>query len=186
MTADLHGLGRTAEREINWIIDNLPEYGTLIEVGTYDGVTAAIIARAKPNARIISIDPFPVHPESPGPDGAKCWVHNRCGIGQRLWVGTLTDLAELPLDPAFGADVIFIDGDHSYAGCLADLQAADALLLDGGIILCHDYQLRGEDCAGVEPAVVKFCQESYFGITGAEHTTVRLERGKGLKTGGPK
>ncbi len=36
-------------------------------------------------------------------------------------------------------DVVFIDGDHSYEGCLGDLRATLPLVKPGGKIIGHDY-----------------------------------------------
>ena len=36
-------------------------------------------------------------------------------------------------------DWIYIDGDHSYRGCRADLDIADTLVKDSGLIMGHDY-----------------------------------------------
>lgn len=43
----------------------------------------------------------------------------------------VTDLIE-------SADIIFIDGDHSFKGCLSDFETYHDLLSDNGIILFHD------------------------------------------------
>jgi hypothetical protein len=51
-------------------------------------------------------------------------------------------------------DVAFIDGDHSYEGCLADLVAIWPKMVDGGIILVHDTQIDG-----VKRAVQKFADD---------------------------
>lgn len=39
-----------------------------------------------------------------------------------------------------GADMVFIDGDHSYEHCRDDIQTWLCVLKDGGIIAVHDYQ----------------------------------------------
>ena len=52
-------------------------------------------------------------------------------------------------------NIIFIDADHSYDGCYADLQAWYPLLSEGGIICGHDYN---DNFPGVKMAV-----EEYFG-----------------------
>lgn len=58
-----------------------------------------------------------------------------------------------------GLDFVFVDGDHSYEGCLADIRAWLPLVRDGGVIAGHDY-----DWPGVRRAVdevfgdrVEFC-----------------------------
>ena len=41
--------------------------------------------------------------------------------------------------PDDSCDFIYLDGDHSYAGCLADIKAYWPKLKDGGIMAGHDY-----------------------------------------------
>ena len=36
-------------------------------------------------------------------------------------------------------DLVFVDGDHTYAGMMRDLAALAGRVLDGGTIMCHDY-----------------------------------------------
>lgn len=51
-----------------------------------------------------------------------------------------------------GYGLVFIDGDHSYEGCAADIMKAKSIARPGGVIACHDY---GEECCcpGVRLAV---------------------------------
>lgn len=57
-------------------------------------------------------------------------------------------------------DYIYIDGDHSYGGCMSDLQAAHTKLDSGGVIVCDDYG----NPFGVRQAVDKFCKEHNYSI----------------------
>lgn len=52
-------------------------------------------------------------------------------------------------------DWIYIDGDHSYRGCRADLEMADQLVKDTGLIMGHDYDSLHP---GVIQAVDEFVQ----------------------------
>ena len=52
------------------------------------------------------------------------------------------------------AGLVYIDGDHSYGGCLEDLRAYSALLAEGGMILGDDIL-----SAGVADAVTAFRDE---------------------------
>ena len=47
------------------------------------------------------------------------------------------DLRNMPNRPKF--DLIFIDGDHSYEGCLSDLKDYMPMLEEGGYLVMHDY-----------------------------------------------
>jgi predicted O-methyltransferase YrrM len=50
-------------------------------------------------------------------------------------------------------DVLFIDGDHSYAAVNSDLATYGPRVKRGGVILLHDYELPG---AGVHKAVLEY------------------------------
>lgn len=68
----------------------------------------------------------------------------------------------LPLDWAY------IDGDHSYAACLADLHAWSKRLKAGGVLLGHDYTLNASAQKwnfGVIPAVTDFCAKEGWKIS---------------------
>lgn len=71
-------------------------------------------------------------------------------------------------------DYIYIDGDHTYGGCMADLQAAHPKLDKGGVIVCDDY---GNPC-GVKQAVDEFCKQ--YGYT-IEHMAKNPNGGVILK-----
>lgn len=57
------------------------------------------------------------------------------------------------------ADLIYVDGDHSYAGCKRDLGLYDSILSDDGVFLCDDYQWEG----------AKQAIDEYIAETGCHH-----------------
>lgn len=55
------------------------------------------------------------------------------------------------------AELVFIDGDHTYEGCKRDLEIYWSKLIQGGIMMVHDsYDTNGKIC---ESDVVKATQE---------------------------
>jgi hypothetical protein len=61
-------------------------------------------------------------------------------------------------------DWVYIDGDHSFAGALADLQAAWRVVKVGGVIVGDDYHWRDPDGSpSVKQAVRALCEEK--GVT---------------------
>jgi len=68
--------------------------------------------------------------------------------------GLSTDVAATFGDEVFS--LVYIDADHSYDGCMKDLQAWYPKVVKGGIIAGHDY-LNND--YGVEVAVLEFCNE---------------------------
>lgn len=54
-------------------------------------------------------------------------------------------------------NLVLIDGDHSYDGCMVDLERWSKKLKYGGILLCHD--VEAPDFPGVRKAVDDFCNK---------------------------
>ena len=109
----------------------------VLEVGSAFGFSAAVMALAgarhvtavDPHTWLGSHDAMAANLAAAGVTGAVTVV--------RAWSpGALAGL-----DGPFG--LVFIDGDHSAAGVMADVDAARKLLASGGVLACHDY---GEDC----------------------------------------
>jgi hypothetical protein len=60
-------------------------------------------------------------------------------------------------------DFVFIDADHSYEGCKADIAAWYPKIKSGGLVAGHDYSNIDFPCFGVNQAVDEFIQE--YGLT---------------------
>jgi len=56
-------------------------------------------------------------------------------------------------------DLIFIDGDHSYEGCRADIEAWLPLLKPGGVVAFHDF---GSRASGVTQAIFEAIKAGRF------------------------
>ena len=57
-------------------------------------------------------------------------------------------------------DFVYVDGDHTFEGALADLRAALAVVRSGGLICGDDYVLGGWWKGGVVKALHTFLQEA--------------------------
>jgi len=64
-------------------------------------------------------------------------------------------------------DWVYIDGDHTYEGCMKDLQAVKNLVKDNGMILGHDYRSswRKEIDCGVVESVNSFVKVNNYYLT---------------------
>lgn len=62
--------------------------------------------------------------------------------------------------PDASLDFVFIDADHSYEGCKADILAWTPKLKPGGLLSGHDYKNTEYPCFGVDKAVDEFSQET--------------------------
>ena len=148
----------------------------IIEVGSWLGASAVHMAKLSAkyglNTKVICVDTWlgapalyrdPTHAETLAfRDGYPTLFHGflasvvEAGCGERI--------VPLPLPSALAADVlvsrdikaelVYVDADHSFAGCLADLRAYSQLLTEDGVILGDDF-----DGAGVSGAVAAFLAE---------------------------
>jgi len=103
-----------------------------LEVGVDKGKSLSIMAMvAKTGVEIHGVD------LRPDPKVSNTFFHN-------------TDSFTFKLD--IKVDVIFIDGDHSYEGCKADIDNWYPQMAKGGVMLFHD-------CDATSPGVVQAVQE---------------------------
>ena len=175
MGLTLEGLiGRSAisEQEREYVCRALPKGGRLLEVGTLDGVSVAWWARERPDCEFITVDPFRVG-HGTGSGSLENWKRNR-RENQRLFVGTLQDLHGW--DRQF--DRAFVDGDHTYNACLADMKSAEPMICIRGTLFVHDYAHRSNLYRGVATAVEEFVGDSSFCIREVVDTMAVLKRGE--------
>jgi predicted O-methyltransferase YrrM len=120
----------------------------VVEIGVYEGSSALALCDALgPNAELHLVDPFGSHPDAlPSGWGATEWATRR--VVERAarrrgssapsvhWHVCLS--AELASRWEGGADVVFIDGDHSEAGCELDWSSWRPFVPEGGRVVFHD------------------------------------------------
>jgi MMP 1-O-methyltransferase len=117
----------------------------VVELGVYEGASAVTLCRAlDPAAELHLVDPFGHHADAlPSGWGATEWATRRVvaraarrGGPRVTWhVDLSQDLAERWSDPV---DVVFIDGDHSEAGCERDWARWHPFVVPGGQVVFHD------------------------------------------------
>lgn len=118
------------DEEIEALIGSIPDGGRLLEIGTYHGLTAAMVAERRPDVTITCVDPF-VNA------GAEERWHKNKKPNMILAKGTVDDLLASNPNPF---DVALIDGDHGFEPCYRDLLACETLVKKDGIRIAHDYQ----------------------------------------------
>ncbi|TKB66558.1 MAG: glycosyltransferase [Nitrospira sp.] len=132
----------------------------ILEVGSWAGGSAItwaeVLTRShQANGRVVCVDPWrPYFDMAKRPDAAvyremsealakdtiyDLFLHNIAASGHAHIVLPLRgpSTVMLPALPRNYFDLVFVDGDHSYAAVLADITAAAGLIKDGGI-LCGD------------------------------------------------
>jgi hypothetical protein len=125
---------------------------TVVELGVYEGGSAVVLCRALgPEATLHLVDPFTeggwaLRAGLRGVPAAARRVTARAARGGpavRWHIDYSQRLAERWTDPV---DVVFIDGDHSEAGCRADWELWHPFVVPGGLVLFHD--ARGSQPGG--------------------------------------
>jgi glycosyltransferase involved in cell wall biosynthesis/tetratricopeptide (TPR) repeat protein/GT2 family glycosyltransferase len=147
----------------------LPRNGIIIEIGSYLGLSSCVMAQAlidsqNHGARFYCIDDWmdaDAYFKQTGGKG-NAFDAFRSNL-QRVGVDKLIHIKKMKsLDAAADfldetADLIFLDGDHSFDGCYTDLNAWYSKLKPNGILIGHDYANCFE---GIPRAVQKFVKEN--------------------------
>lgn len=155
--------GQTWPTELGWLYDTLASSMTHAEVGVYCG--RSLVASAggmQQGARIFGVDN--------GSLGAAGWVDDvrRSTIDRLVNKVVSVQMVKLPSVAAARSveaslsgvklDSVFIDADHHYAECIADIEAWSSLVRPGGIVCGHDYWPAHP---GVMDAVNRFFGEDF-------------------------
>ncbi len=111
-----------------------------LEIGTYMGVTAVIIARAiSQSGKLYCVDPFlDRYGKNPGLSMAERGLR-RSGVEHKVTFlkGFSTEkriIDRIPND----LDFVLVDGDHSYDGLKNDWEIVRSKLQPGGVVCLHD------------------------------------------------
>lgn len=121
--------------------------GEILEIGSYKGKSAVILAlaaRLGDNATVNAVDPM-TSPSVTDPDlkGAADTLGDfeanvrRAGVEGRVRLHKMLS-AELAPGWRLPLRLLWIDGDHLYAGTRADLEGFEPHLADGAIVAIHD------------------------------------------------
>jgi predicted O-methyltransferase YrrM len=120
----------------------------VVEIGVYEGSSALELCNALgPDAELHLVDPFGAHPDAlPSGWGATEWATRRV-VARTLrrlgeWAPRVHWHVALSHEVAArwsgGVDVVFIDGDHSEAGCELDWSSWRDFVPVGGRVVFHD------------------------------------------------
>jgi len=119
-----------------------------VEIGTYMGVSATIIANAMANdGMLYCIDPFEAAPGKLNPGfkmAARLFKRNKIMGKIKFLLGYSNDKKIIEQIPD-QLDFILIDGDHSYKGLENDWQIVKSKVVTGGIICLHDTTIPAKE-----------------------------------------
>ena len=116
-----------------------------VEVGSYLGASSAFLAsglkQTGQDGKVICIDTWENDAMSEGGrDTMAEFLANTAALTE--WIqpirGWSTAVVDKVREHAGEIDLLFIDGDHSYEGCLADWRAYNPLLASNAIVVMHD------------------------------------------------
>ena len=115
---------------------NVPDGGMIVEIGAEFGMSASIFCRAaRQSVSIISIDLFPDDLLQKHQANLRESGH----FGRSLQIKADSQLASTPTGAGVEAiNLLFIDGDHSYAGVWRDLKVWMHLVKPDGVVIFHD------------------------------------------------
>jgi glycosyltransferase involved in cell wall biosynthesis len=113
----------------------------ILEIGVYGGRSAVVELRGArsaarerglPEPQYFGVDIDPGFVQRSHETAARAGVADSC----LFFHGDLARfLREIPIVPT----MVFVDGDHAYPGCWADLQRLSRWLAPGTPVMCHDY-----------------------------------------------
>jgi predicted O-methyltransferase YrrM len=130
----------------------------IVEVGRFHGGSTYLLACANREVPIWSIDLAPQDDTRL----RRYLADNSVGQNVELLVG---DSHRDTFEQIAGYDLLFIDGDHSYTGCRADLGAFFPRLQPGGQLVLHDCYAE----TGVQRAVLDFIAETDVAVVQSPH-----------------
>jgi cephalosporin hydroxylase len=117
---------------------------SIIEIGIAHGGTLFMACKvAEKNAKIVSLD----LPDGAWRDGLlKRFATNDQSIEIVRGDSHSQEVYERTKNLISGADMLFIDGDHSYNGVKKDFQLYSPLVRKGGMIVLHDINIQTAEC----------------------------------------
>lgn len=120
---------------------NLPDGSILVEIGSYHGGSSRFLAHAAEtnNSILFCVDTWKSDAMTiDHKDTYDEFTRNMSGLFQHV-VPLRGYSSEIAQDFDREIDLLFIDGDHSYDGCQADVLAWFPHLAKGAVMVFHDY-----------------------------------------------
>jgi len=140
----------------------------VVEIGVYEGSSAVELCGAlRSHAELHLVDPFGRHPDAlPSGWGATEWATRRAVARARRRRGAETPAvhwhaclsAELASRWHGEVDLVFIDGDHTEAGCELDWSEWHRFVPLGGHVVFHDARADRPDGRGLPGPTAVVCR----------------------------
>ena len=163
---------------------------TIVEVGSFLGRSAIVMAKANPDALIWCVDTWLGSPEIPlDPDtvvryGRKNYYERfltnmiAAGISDRVFPICQTSTSAAVLLKRWGvvADMIYVDAAHSYHECYSDLIHYSYILSHWGVVVGDDFDAG---FPGVVAAAQRFAFEGNMRLTASGDGKYVLDQAEG-------
>lgn len=119
---------------------SLPDNPTTVNIGAGGGTSALTFLTARHDARVITVELEAGITPIGGLENERLILEASEIVYVDRYVPIAGDSKMVGRDWNDPIDMVFIDGDHSYAGCAGDIQAWLPHLKAGGVIAIHDYK----------------------------------------------
>jgi predicted O-methyltransferase YrrM len=152
----------TSQMAADWQREIVPRLAgrpiSILEIGVFEGRTAAWFIEnlcTVPGCEYVGVDPFTGAPELKDFDLARlketAWQSindarlrgSDAAHDVSAYIIDLPSFQVLPRFPARSFDLVYVDGDHSYAAAYSDIYQAMRLVRPGGVILVDDIDWPG-------------------------------------------
>jgi predicted O-methyltransferase YrrM len=148
----LHAIGvaspatQTVGIELACLARNAAGRRAAVEIGTFQGVSARVIAKAlAADGKLYCIDPWDPVGDAENAVFTIAKRHfRRSGVQSRFVLLQGTSRTMAAAVPA-SLDFVFIDGDHSYEGLAADWEMVAPRMASGGVVCLHDTTVPAEE-----------------------------------------
>lgn len=117
---------------------SLPENPVIVNIGAGTGTSSLAFAESRRDAKIYTVDISDGGPLG-GMENEVNAFNDTNDSGLTLPTQIVGDSKSIGKTWREPADLVFIDGDHSYQGCLGDIQAWRKHVKPGGLLALHDY-----------------------------------------------
>lgn len=118
---------------------SLPENPVIVNIGAGTGTSSLSFAESRKDARIYTVDISEGGPLG-GMENERNAFNDTKDDSLLFPIQVIGDSKIIGKKWKSGpADLILIDGDHSYAGCLGDIEAWRDHVKPGGLLALHDY-----------------------------------------------
>lgn len=146
----IEGWLRPAQAQRLWDLARaVPEQGSVVEIGSFQGKSTVVLASAAPaSASIHAIDPHAGNDRGPGEwEGAaedgqadhEQFLRNLENAGVRDRVTHVREFSQLAQGHVAGPiDLLYVDGAHGYAPARSDIVEWGNRVVEGGAMAIHD------------------------------------------------